>query len=101
MAGNANALPQWHVGRPDRWSGKTRNWTPIGNPRSVAVLYDPCAFSWEIVFSLTVEPGPEEPTEPWEYDECGLFPTGDEPEPLAPVARQLLRIRDGLTDVRN
>ncbi|GAA5176088.1 hypothetical protein GCM10023342_20830 [Modicisalibacter zincidurans] len=30
MAGNANALPQWHVGRPDRWSGKTRNWTPIG-----------------------------------------------------------------------
>lgn len=74
-------------------------WLPIGAPRSVAVLYDPSAFSWEIVFTLTVGPGTEPPTEPWEYDMCELFQAGSEPEPLAPVARQLLRIRDGLTDV--
>ncbi len=70
-------------------------------PRSVAVLYDPSAFSWEIVFTLMVEPGTMQPTEPWEYDMCELIPSGSEPEPLAPVARQLLRIRDGLPDVRN
>ena len=76
-------------------------WLPIETPRSVAVLYDPSAFSWEIVFTLMVEPGTMKPTEPWEYDMCELIPSGSEPEPLAPVARQLLRIRDGLTDVRN
>ncbi len=76
-------------------------WLPIGTPRSVAVLYDPSAFSWEIVFTLAVEPGTDPPTELWEYDMCDLFPSGHEPEPLAPVARQLLRIRDGLTDVRH
>ncbi len=75
-------------------------WLPIEAPRSVAVLYDPSAFSWEIVFTMSVEPGAMKPTQPWEYDMCDLIPAGSEPEPLAPVARQLLRIRDGLTDVR-
>ena len=73
-------------------------WLPIETPRSVAVLYDPSAFSWEIVFTMSVEPGAKSPTQPWEYDMCELIPAGSEPEPLAPVARQLLRIRDGLTD---
>ena len=75
-------------------------WLPIETPRGVAVLYDPSAFSWEIVFTMMVEPGTMKPTQPWEYDMCELVPAGSEPEPLAPVARQLLRIRDGLTDVR-
>ena len=75
-------------------------WLPIETPRSIAVLYDPSAYSWEIVFTMMVEPGAMKPTQPWEYDMCELVPAGSEPEPLAPVARQLLRIRDGLTDVR-
>ncbi len=73
-------------------------WVPAGPARSVAVLYDPDAFSWEIVSILDVEPGPRPGTESWEYDELAVIEPGLEPEPLAPVARQMMRLRDGLTD---
>jgi 8-oxo-dGTP pyrophosphatase MutT (NUDIX family) len=71
-------------------------WIPTGPARSVAVLYDPDAFSWEIVSILDVEPGSQPGTETWEYDELAVIEPGLEPEPLAPVARQMIRIRDGL-----
>jgi len=73
-------------------------WVPTGPARAVAVIYDPGAFSWEIVSTLAVSPSTEAATAPWEYDELSTFGPGSEPEPLAPVARDMIRLRDGLTD---
>ena len=65
--------------------------------RPVAVLYDPEAYSWEIVSVLDVEEGSTPSTHPWEYSELSVVEAGQEPEPLAAVARLMIRIRDGLT----
>jgi len=73
-------------------------WSSGGPARAVAVLYDPHAFSWEIVSVLDVEPSNLPPSQPWEYDEVAVIASGREPEPLAPVARAMIRLRDGLTD---
>ena len=71
-------------------------WVATGPARSIAVLYDPGAFSWEIVSSLDVVPGDVEPTEPWEYDALRVIRPGSEPGPLTPAASEMIRIRDGL-----
>ena len=73
-------------------------WTPVGPARAVAVIYDPDAYSWEIISTLEVEPSDGAGTEPWEYDEIEGVEAGSEPAPLAPVARIMIRIRDGLSD---
>ena len=71
-------------------------WEAISRPRAVAVIYDPAAFSWEVVYLLDVRPG-QRPTEhAWEYTRIESVPAGQEPEPLASVARQMIRIRDGV-----
>lgn len=78
--------------------GEESGWRAAGPARAVAVLYDPCAFSWEIVFMLDVQKSADPPGQTWEYDEIAVVPAGEEPQPLASVARMMMRIRDGLTD---
>ena len=75
-------------------------WEASRAPRALAVIYDPTAFSWEIVYLLDVRPGAAAPTEAWEYARIESVPAGEEPRPLAAVANQLIRIRDGVTDER-
>lgn len=72
-------------------------WSATSPPRAVAVLYDPGAYSWEIVSVLDVEQGSTPSTHPWEYGELAVVEAGREPEPLAKVARAMIRLRDGLT----
>lgn len=81
--------------------GEESRWRARSAARDVAVLYDPAAFSWEIVSMLEVEEGPTPPGEPWEYDKVAIVPAGEEPAPLASVARMMIRLRDGLNDVGN
>ena len=75
-------------------------WEAVRSPQAVAVIYDPSAFSWEVVYLLDVRPGSTPPTEAWEYARIESIPAGSEPEPLASVARQMTRIRDGVTHDR-
>jgi len=58
---------------------------------AVALLFDPHAFTWEIVHRLAIAPGAV-PELGWEYDEFRMVPLDEMPEPLAPVARQMLPI---------
>ena len=60
-------------------------------PVAVALLYDPHAFTWEIVHRLAIAPTAA-PEIGWEYDEFRLVTLGELPEPLAPVARQMLPV---------
>ena len=76
------------------------SWVAVGPPRPVAVLYDPSAFSWEVVFLMEVRPGSVPPSEGWEYERVESVPAGWEPSPLAAVARQMMRLRDGMTHER-
>ena len=75
-------------------------WVAVGSPRAVAVLYDPSALSWEVVYLMDVQPGTVPPSEGWEYARIESIRAGDEPRPLASVARQMMRIRDGVTNER-
>ncbi|MEE2681017.1 MAG: NUDIX domain-containing protein [Planctomycetota bacterium] len=75
-------------------------WVAVGSPRAVAVLYDPSAFSWEIVYLMDVQPGTVPPSEAWEYASIESIPAGREPAPLSAVAKQMMRIRDGVTHER-
>lgn len=71
-------------------------WSACSPARTIAVLYDPGAYSWEIVSVLDVEQGSTPCTHPWEYEELAVVEAGREPEPLAAVTRLMIRIRDGL-----
>jgi hypothetical protein len=79
--------------------GEESGWCATGPARAVSVLYDPGAFSWEIVSMLDVRKGADAPGQPWEYDEIAIVPAGEEPQPLSSVARMMMQIRDGLNDV--
>lgn len=76
------------------------SWVAAGPPRPVAVLYDPPAFSWEVVYLMDVRPGSVPPSEGWEYERVESVPAGREPSPLAAVARQMMRLRDGMNHER-
>lgn len=74
--------------------------TPIAPPTAVALLYDPGAFSWEIVHRLEVDGAAlagRLPEIGWEYDEFALVDPAVLPEPLAPVARQMQDLACALT----
>ena len=58
-------------------------------PIAIALLYDPCAFTWEIVHSIEIE-STAVPELGWEYDEFMLASLDALPQPLAPVALQML-----------
>ena len=57
-------------------------------PIAIALLYDPCAFTWEIVHSIEIE-STAVPERGWEYDEFRFVAPDALPEPLAAVARQM------------
>lgn len=58
-------------------------------PVARALLFDPGARSWEIVFRVALD-GRTPPEFGWEYDEMGFFALDRLPAPLAPVARAML-----------
>jgi 8-oxo-dGTP pyrophosphatase MutT (NUDIX family) len=58
---------------------------------AVALLFDPHAFTWEIVHRIAVAPDAQT-VHGWEYDELRMVALDELPEPLAPVARQMLGI---------
>jgi len=64
---------------------------PTEPPVAVALLSDPHARTWEVVHRLRIAPGAT-PELGWEYDEFRMVPLDGLPEPLAPVARQMLPI---------
>ncbi|MBL9140802.1 MAG: NUDIX domain-containing protein [Phycisphaerae bacterium] len=63
-------------------------WTADGPPVARALAFDPCARSWEIVFSLRVSP-PAIPVEGWECSELRLVEPGSWPSPMSAIATQL------------
>lgn len=63
-------------------------WKPLAPPIACALAFDPCAKSWEIVFTMRVAP-PEIPVEGWECSELRLVEPGAWPEPLSAIAAQL------------
>ena len=71
-------------------------------PVAVALLYDPHAFTWEVVHRLAISPTAV-PEIGWEYDEFRMVSLVESveamPEPLAPVARQMLPIAARLLSV--
>ena len=59
---------------------------------AVALLFDPHAFTWEVVHRMELAAGAV-PDAGWEYDEFRMVGLdGPVPEPLAPVAQQMLPI---------
>lgn len=64
-------------------------WTAVRPPVIRALLFDPVARSWELVFAIDVLP-PAIPVETWECSELQLVQPGDWPAVLAPVAQQML-----------
>lgn len=59
-----------------------------GAPIAIALLYDPVAFTWEIVHRIELADGAT-PELGWEYDEFRFVAPDALPEPLAAVARQM------------
>ena len=58
-------------------------------PTAVAILFDPVLRTWEIVFRLDVAPHADEPPTT-EYSELRWCRHDELPEPLSPVARQMV-----------
>ena len=67
----------------------------VAPPVAVALLFDPHARTWEVVHRLQLGEGAL-PELGWEYDEFRMVGLGEMPEPLAPVARQMLPIAERL-----
>lgn len=63
-------------------------WSAAAPPATRALLFDPVARSWEIVFAIRVVP-PAVPLESWECEELRAVEPGDWPEPMTPVARRM------------
>lgn len=63
-------------------------WSAASAPATRALLFDPIARSWEIVFAIDVVP-PEVPVESWECEELRDVDPGAIPEPMTPVARRM------------
>jgi hypothetical protein len=62
-------------------------------PLPVALLYDPGAYTWEIVHRIEVEPSDSIDPPGWEHRELRWVRPGEEPQPLAPVAEAMLPLR--------
>lgn len=76
--------------------GEESGFEAVGAPVPVALLYDPTAFTWEIVHRLTIRPRAEIDPPGWEYRELRWVAAGEEPAPLSPVAETMRRLRDRL-----
>jgi len=63
-------------------------WTAVAPPAVRALLFDPVARSWEIVFALDAAP-PAVPVESWECQELRTVLPGEWPDPMTPVARRM------------
>jgi 8-oxo-dGTP pyrophosphatase MutT (NUDIX family) len=64
-------------------------WHAAAPPVARALVYDPGARSWEVVFALRVVP-PTVRVETWECTELRQVTPGEWPEPLTPVARRMI-----------
>ena len=62
-------------------------------PVPVALLYDPSAFTWEIVNRLEVRSRDGIDPPGWEYRELRFVAAGEEPAPLSPIAERMLPLR--------
>jgi 8-oxo-dGTP pyrophosphatase MutT (NUDIX family) len=65
--------------------------TAVSPPIAVALLYDPVAWTWEIVHRIELAESAQ-PELGWEYDEFRFVKHDALPEPLAPVAIQMLAL---------
>ena len=74
-------------------------WAPTVPPATRALLFDPVARSWEIVFAMDAAP-PAIPVESWECDALLEAEPGAWPEPLSPVARQMMPVVEAERRVR-
>lgn len=77
--------------------GEETGWTAAAPPVARALVFDPHALSWEVVFSINVRP-PEVPVEGWECSELRLVQPGEWPEPLSAVARQMIPVARSVAD---
>lgn len=66
-------------------------WSALAPPAVRALLFDPVARSWELVFALDAAP-PAVPVETWECEELRLADPATLPVELSPPARQMLPI---------
>jgi 8-oxo-dGTP pyrophosphatase MutT (NUDIX family) len=65
--------------------------TAVSPPIAVALLYDPVAWTWEIVHRIDLAESAQAELG-WEYDEFRFVKHDALPEPLAPVAIQMLAL---------
>jgi ADP-ribose pyrophosphatase YjhB (NUDIX family) len=116
------ASPRWLMGRraanvayyPDQWEfvpggclepgvepaamllrelGEESGFEAASPPVPVALLYDPSAFTWEIVHRVEVHPREGIDPPGWEYRELRFVARGEEPSPLSPIAERMLALR--------
>jgi ADP-ribose pyrophosphatase YjhB (NUDIX family) len=80
--------------------GEESGFDPAGAPVPLALLYDPGAFTWEIVHRLAIRERPGIDPPGWEYRELRWIEPGAEPRPLSPVAEVMRRLRDRLVESR-
>jgi 8-oxo-dGTP pyrophosphatase MutT (NUDIX family) len=121
-AAAASAPPRWLMGRrasnvayyPDQWEfvpggclepdvdpaamllrelGEESGFEAAAPPVPVALLYDPSAFTWEIVHRIEVRSRDGIDPPGWEYRELRFVARGEEPSPLSPIATRMLSLR--------
>ncbi|MFO0963320.1 MAG: NUDIX hydrolase [Phycisphaerales bacterium] len=64
-------------------------WQATAPPVARALLFDPQVRTWEVVFAIAVAP-PRVPLESWECDRLRLATPDALPQPLSPVAQQMI-----------
>ena len=69
-------------------------WIPTAPPAPRALLFDPEARSWEVVFTMTVRP-PAVPVESWECERLTEAVPGQWPGTPSPVALQMMPVLEG------
>lgn len=73
--------------------GEESGFEAASPPVPVALLYDPSAFSWELVHRVAIRPRAGIDPPGWEYRELRWVALGDEPQPLSPIARRMQPLR--------
>jgi 8-oxo-dGTP pyrophosphatase MutT (NUDIX family) len=73
-------------------------WTATSRPIARALLFDPVARSWEIVYSVAIAP-PAIPVQGWECDEVRLVEPGAWPSPMSAVAVQMVPLTGSVSRV--
>jgi len=81
----------------ERELGEESGFEVASPPIAVALLYDPSAFTWEIVHRLEVRPREGIDPPGWEYQELRFVSEGEEPRPLSPVAEVMKSLRTNAT----